>query len=138
MELGDSYGGLGGRIEGPEGKENSTGRLTTESINLDPWGLSETDQQTKNIHRLDQIPHMCGRFGLHVGPPTAGARLSLEMLPICRLHPPSWAALSSLSWRGCTWPCGDFMCQCGVIPKGDLHSLRGEGEGRWGQGLCEG
>jgi hypothetical protein len=39
MELGDFYGRDEGRIEGPEGNKNSTGR-PTESTNLDLWGLS--------------------------------------------------------------------------------------------------
>jgi hypothetical protein len=37
MELGDSYGKIGGRIAGPRGDRNSTG-IPTESINLDAWG----------------------------------------------------------------------------------------------------
>jgi hypothetical protein len=51
MELGD-YGRVGGRIEGPKGDRNSTGRLT-ESNNLDPWRLyfswrpSESEPPTK-------------------------------------------------------------------------------------------
>jgi hypothetical protein len=35
MEVGDSYGRIMGRIESPEGDENSTVR-PTKSINLDP------------------------------------------------------------------------------------------------------
>lgn len=37
MELGDSYGRIGGRIAVPEGDGNSTGK-PIESTNLDPWG----------------------------------------------------------------------------------------------------
>jgi hypothetical protein len=37
MELGDSYRRIGGRIAGPEGDKNVTGR-PTESTNLDPSG----------------------------------------------------------------------------------------------------
>ena len=52
MEVRDSYGRVGGRIEGPEGDRNSTGR-PTESTNLDPWGSQRLNHQPKNIHRLD-------------------------------------------------------------------------------------
>ena len=45
MGIGDSYG-VGRRIAGPEGDENSTGR-PIESTNLDPWKLSETEPPTK-------------------------------------------------------------------------------------------
>ena len=41
-----SYEKVGGRIKDPEGNRNSTGR-PTESTNLDPWGLSETEPPTK-------------------------------------------------------------------------------------------
>ena len=46
MDFRDSYGIVRGRIEVPEGNRNFTGR-PTESINLDPWGLSETEPPTK-------------------------------------------------------------------------------------------
>jgi hypothetical protein len=36
MELGDSYGRIGGKIAGSKGDRNST-RRPTESTNLDPW-----------------------------------------------------------------------------------------------------
>jgi hypothetical protein len=45
MKLGDSYGRIRGRIVGPEGDRNSTGR-PTESTNLDHWG-SESEPPTK-------------------------------------------------------------------------------------------
>jgi hypothetical protein len=37
MELGNSYGRIGGRIAGYEGDRNYTVR-STESTTLDPWG----------------------------------------------------------------------------------------------------
>ena len=37
MELGESYGRVGGRIEGPEQDRDSIG-ISTESSNLDSWG----------------------------------------------------------------------------------------------------
>jgi len=52
MELGNSYGRIGGRIVGPEGDRNSTGR-PTETTNLDPWGSQILIHEPKNIHRLD-------------------------------------------------------------------------------------
>jgi hypothetical protein len=42
MEIRDSYG----RAEDPERDKNSMGR-PTESTNLDPWELSETEPPTK-------------------------------------------------------------------------------------------
>ena len=52
MELGDSYGRIGGRLEGSEGLRNSTGR-PTELTNLDLWGSLSVNHQPKNIHSLD-------------------------------------------------------------------------------------
>ena len=46
MELGNSYGRIEERTVGPESDRNSTGR-PTESTNLDPWRLSETEPTTK-------------------------------------------------------------------------------------------
>jgi hypothetical protein len=47
MELGDSYGRIGGRITGPEGVRNSTGK-PTESTNLHPWDSQRLNYQPKN------------------------------------------------------------------------------------------
>jgi hypothetical protein len=52
MEVGDSYGRIGGRISGTEVNRNFTGR-PTESMNLDPWGSQSLEHQQKNKHRLD-------------------------------------------------------------------------------------
>jgi hypothetical protein len=46
MELWDSYGRVGRRIEGPKKDRNST-RRPTESNNLDPWEFPETQSPTK-------------------------------------------------------------------------------------------
>jgi hypothetical protein len=46
MELRGSYGRVGGIIEGPEGDRNVTGK-PTESNNLNPWVLTETEPPTK-------------------------------------------------------------------------------------------
>ena len=52
MELGDSYGRIGGKIVGLERDRNFTGR-PKESIHLDPWGSQKLNHQPKNIHGLD-------------------------------------------------------------------------------------
>jgi hypothetical protein len=50
-----------GRTEGPEQDRNLTGRPTVPS-KLDYWEPSETEHQTKSIHRLGQGPqHICSR-----------------------------------------------------------------------------
>jgi hypothetical protein len=56
MEL---YGRIRGRIAGPRGDRNSTGK-PTESTNLDPWGSQNVNLQPKNICELDLglFPHM--------------------------------------------------------------------------------
>jgi len=46
MELGKSCGRVGGRIEELRGDRDST-RRPTEPINLNPWGLPETEPTTK-------------------------------------------------------------------------------------------
>jgi hypothetical protein len=47
--LGNSYGRIGGRIMGPEGDKNSTGRLT-ESTNLDPWDSLESETTNRRTY----------------------------------------------------------------------------------------
>jgi hypothetical protein len=54
MELGNSNGRIGGRIEGSKRDRNSIGR-PTKSTNLDPWSSLSLNCQPKNIHRLDLI-----------------------------------------------------------------------------------
>jgi hypothetical protein len=49
MELRDSYGKIGGRIAGPQGDRNSTGR-PTDSTNPDSWGSQSLNHQPKYIH----------------------------------------------------------------------------------------
>jgi hypothetical protein len=56
MELGNSYRKVGGRIEGPEGDETSTGR-PTEPTNLDPWHLLDTKQPTKEHTQGELVPN---------------------------------------------------------------------------------
>jgi len=45
-EIRDSYGRVGGRVKSPEEGRDSTGR-PTDSTNLDPWELSETEPPIK-------------------------------------------------------------------------------------------
>jgi hypothetical protein len=85
MKLGDCYGRIRGRFEGPEGDRNSKGR-PTESTNLDPWGSQNLNHQPKNIHRLDlglptHMQQLC--IGLHVGPKQLEQKLSQKLLPVC-------------------------------------------------------
>lgn len=59
MDLRDSHGRVGGRIEVPEGDINSKGK-TTISTNLDPLVFSETEP--KRINGLDPgALHICTR-----------------------------------------------------------------------------
>ena len=44
IEVGDSYGRIGGRIVGPKGDRNSTGRITG-STSLDQWGSLSLNHQ---------------------------------------------------------------------------------------------
>jgi hypothetical protein len=46
MDIQEAYGRDGGRIEGLKKDRHSTGR-PTESTNLDPWRLPETEPPTK-------------------------------------------------------------------------------------------
>jgi hypothetical protein len=57
MELGDAYGKIGGRIEGPKGDKNSTER-PTDSTNLDLWELSDliTKQRAHIVWTDPQFP----------------------------------------------------------------------------------
>ena len=48
MKLREARGRVVGRIEGLGGDKDST-RRPTESTNLDPWGLPETEPPTKEL-----------------------------------------------------------------------------------------
>jgi hypothetical protein len=101
MELGDSYGRIGRRVAGPKGDRNSTGR-PTESTNLDPWGLSESEPPNKE-HRLDlglpaHMKQMCSLAFMWVLNNWSRG-LSQKLLPVCGIYS-IWAVLSSLSGRG--------------------------------------
>jgi len=59
MELRESCGRVGGRIEGSREDGDSTGRLIR-SINLNPWKLSETEPPSKE-HTWDGPRHIYSR-----------------------------------------------------------------------------
>jgi hypothetical protein len=48
MELGSSYGRIGGRIVGPKGDRNSTGKPQSQLT----WTLGALRVKPKSIHRL--------------------------------------------------------------------------------------
>lgn len=61
LEVENSYGKVGGKIEQPEGDRNPTGR-PTESTNLDPGIFQNLSHQPKSMHRLEWGPqHICSR-----------------------------------------------------------------------------
>ena len=51
-------------------------------------------------------------------------RLSLNLLPTYGACSPSWAALSGLSRRGCSYSCSDFLCQV-TITVWEVHQYKG-------------
>jgi hypothetical protein len=62
MDLRDSYGRVGKRIQVPEEDKDSIER-TAESTNMAHWELSRTDQQPKGIQKLHQDPqHICSKY----------------------------------------------------------------------------
>jgi hypothetical protein len=66
MELGESYGRGRGRIEGARGVKDTI-RKPTESTNLGPWGLMETElpvsMEPGSINEMDLgPPHICSSF----------------------------------------------------------------------------
>ena len=74
MELRESCGRVGRRIEGPKEDRDSTGR-PTESTNLDPWGLPETERAWAgpSTTRYAQIYEADVQLSLQAGSPTTGA-----------------------------------------------------------------
>jgi hypothetical protein len=70
MELGNSYGRIGGKLAGPERDRDSTG-TQTESTNLDPWG-SESPNTNQRTYTAGPRP-LCTygadmQLGLHMSP----------------------------------------------------------------------
>ena len=68
MQVRDTYGRVEGKIKGPEVDGNPTER-PTESTNLDPWELSESEPPTKEHTWAEMRP-----IGTHV----ADRKLSLH------------------------------------------------------------
>jgi hypothetical protein len=52
LELGDSYGRMGGKIASPKGDRNFI-RRPTDTTNLDHSNSQRLNHQSKNIYRLD-------------------------------------------------------------------------------------
>ena len=98
MELGDSYGRIGGRIVGPKGDRNLTGR-PTEPTNLDLWS-SPTKEHTQAGPRPPRTYVADVQLDLHVGPEQLEQGLSQKLLLIREICSSSWATLSGLSGRG--------------------------------------
>jgi hypothetical protein len=82
---------VGHRIE--LAREDTTGR-PTESTNLGPWGLTDTEPPTK-YHAADV------QLGAHVGPLTFEAGAVSDSVPAVRAPSPNWSAWSALSGRRC-------------------------------------
>jgi hypothetical protein len=63
IEVGDSYGRVGGKIVRTERDGNITGR-PRDSTNLDPWELSEADPPTKEytVARPRPLTHMQQKY----------------------------------------------------------------------------
>ena len=108
MQLRDFYGRFRERIDSPEGDRNSTGR-PTESTNLDPWGLSETEPPTKEHTQAGPSPPpnpstyvVDVQLSLYTAPELLKQGLSQKLPSVCGILSLNWAALSGLSGRGCT------------------------------------
>jgi hypothetical protein len=86
MEVRDSYGRVGGRIEGPEGDRNSTGR-PTKSTHLDPWELSDTEPPTKEHTQTGVGPQNISSRCAAKSP--CGFPQQVELLPVCGIYSPS-------------------------------------------------
>jgi hypothetical protein len=102
MELGNSYGGTGGRTAGPKGigtpQEDQQSQLT--------WTLrAETEPPTKEQTQAgSRPPHTYVadvQLSLHLGPKKLEWGLSQKLLPVHGMCSSSWAAMSGLSGRGC-------------------------------------
>ena len=83
VELGDSYGRVS--IEGLQGDRNSIERLT-DSTNLDPWRLSETEppikEHTQAGPSLGAAYVACVQLRFHMGPQQLEQGLSPKLLPL--------------------------------------------------------
>ena len=135
MELGVSSRKIGGRIVGPKGDRNSTGRPTESG----PLELSESEPPTKeHIWAGPRPPHTYVadvQLCLRVGPEQLEWELSLKLLPVCKICSPS----SCLVWP--QWETHLALQRIDVFGRrrgwgwGRLQSLRGEGKGD-GRRVC--
>lgn len=77
--MGESFVRVGDRTEGGRGVKDTTKR-PTEYTNLGPWELRKTEAPTREP--AETKPYVAVvLFGLHVGPLTTAAGLSLNLLP---------------------------------------------------------
>jgi hypothetical protein len=122
MDLGDSYGRVRGRIEGPEGDRKSTGR-STESTNLDPWGSQKLNYYPKSTQGSNlAFPLMCSKCAVwsSCGSQTTGVGAI----------PKAVACLWDIFfWLGCQASVGEDVSHWALMfGWGGCHPLRGEGE----------
>ena len=102
VDIGDSYGRVGGRIEVPKRDINSVGEK--KRVNQpEPLGLSETEQPNKRSYTgltwtswwyVADV-----QLGLYVGAKQLEWDLSLKLLLISEICSPNLAVLSGLSGR---------------------------------------
>ena len=120
-----TYGSTGERIEGPKGDRISTGRPTTESTKLDPWGSQRLNPPAKDHTKARAYKAPCTyvadmQLGLHVGPEQLEQGLSL-----------------TLGYVLLVWPQWEKKCRASQklevpgwgVPRRGFYSLR-RGEGR--------
>ena len=124
MKLEDSYGRVGGRIEGPKGDRNSTGK-STESTNLDLWGPSEPEAPTWDHAGAGPRPPADMQL-VFIWVLKLEQGLLLKVLPACGTHSPN--VLSCLASVGTCLACRDVV-GTGGIPRGLTLSQRRGDEG---------
>lgn len=113
MKLGGSYGRIEGRIVGPEGNRNSTGRDQQSHLT---WTLGALRGWTKNWRTYtgwtEASLHICSRCAAWFSCGSwTGAGAIPKLLPVCGICSSSWTALAVLSGRECAKPHRDLMCQ---------------------------
>ena len=101
MELGDSYGKVGGRIEEPSGDKNSIGG-PTKSTTLNPWGSQSLNHQPKSIQEMNLgiLTHMLQMCSLAFICVLNNWRRTTPKAVACGICSTSWTSLSGLSGRG--------------------------------------
>ena len=121
----------------PPSDRNSTERLT-ELANLHPWGLSESEQPTKEHTKTGPRPPRTYiadvHLDFHVGLKQLELRLSKKLLPICGLCSSSWTALSGFSGRRSAHTDRDLKCQNRGLPR-RLQPAQRRRSGVMGEGL---